>query len=366
MARHKPEDGRVTELLAEVYHLNGKQDEASRLYQELAKQHRNRDAKVEAIHYYEKALLCTPRQYFLYTILANLYSDRRRKLHLFIYGMLTAGKKNLIQAKKFYERTCSLNIETDLAHLAYLQLLHKKKDITGKSKETGVDEPKEKYAVYRTLLDFYVKWSSDPKIQEERIFCLEKLIYWEKDVDFEVLTKELKQVNSRINPIHIYRQWLNLIIQRRDWEWGKEIAIRALKETGESSPLLEQLYFISQQREDQAEELGNIALRLGRTYYAEKKWAKAEKFCRTAQEKAPSFASSFALAECLQEQGKISESVQCYYSASEMAYQEKAFGQVSRCLARAAEIDPTYSNLSSLHRQMFLTHRYVVEIFDRL
>ena len=346
----KPSNLIVEHLLIYLYDANNQPEKflisAKKLAQELSNK-----LPEQAILLYKKILQKYPQEFSFYNILAGLVSSYQQRSHIFLMGACHAlccgdyGNADIfINKSKGYISNTFLD---DLLTIDHLKLQGKEiKDALKQFAQTYEKKDQAHFALKTHKMLLQIE---------------------ETEESYQNILNSYKTLKKQI-PKAWYTKYLDFLIQNKKWEKGEKIAQEALKIfMGEDSiPIylnLETIY--DNQNSPKLDELYSQLSWVYRMYNLIEASKKVDK---KAYERFPTFENASNFAGNLEEENKLSESVQVYFKAFEYALREKKIENLDLCATKIQKVDPQMEYLSPEQKMVMSVHEMLREsrrkVFD--
>ena len=303
----------IDHLLILLYQENNQPKEALQCAKTLASTLSKSHAD-QAIVLYTQILQKEPHHLELYPLLTSIQTDPQRKRETLMTGIchaLIIGNYQLV--KEWIEEVKKYGTPTFLDHLLTLDLLKHQDD--HKQLKHTLEELARTYGTkkeIRIALKLY-----------KMLFQLE-----ETEESCQKILSAYQTLGKKAPQIHWYAKYLELLIQNKNWQQGEKIAQEALNILQEKIPIYLHLETIYEKAYKQFHSLDH----------------------------------ALALADTLNKQNQIAQSVKTYYQASESALLEGRVDVLSLCAKKIQEVDSQMKHLDAQQRMALLTQKMLYEL----
>lgn len=300
----------------------------------------------EVIALYKQTLILAPDSFHIYCALESLLENPQEKAHLLLKGACHAlQKKEYQNAQDFYQKAESYQPDSFIDQLIYIELL----------KQHSQGE-----ALKDKLLSL-AKTYHQKQLFPQKLQVYKMLIHLENNpFYYRGLIRTYEQLQKPHKALQWRQKLLPLLMQNQDWQAAEALAQEILKDIPQSLPLYENLETIYTQW--QSHKLCDLYAQLGKAQLKNHQIVQAETTYRKAFEHFHTLEHALALAETLQEQNKIVESVQIYYEAATIALMDEHFNIFHQCVQRIRQIDPKLRHLDLTQRMHLLAQNQIFQL----
>lgn len=293
----------------------------------------------QSLALYKQAVSLAPNQFALYRKMQSLANNPQEKAHYLLMGVCHA-----LQLKDFFTAESFCSEAKNLSNLFLDQLLQ-----IEYLKTTHINEPKTKTLVEENLQKLSLFYKQNKRFEEQ--LKVEKILAAKKEQlsnckNIAWLYEKLKKPNKAAI---WYHKQLNFLIKGNELQKADELADKILSKNFKEVAIYETIKnFYEQQK---SEKLSVVYDKLGQSHLEKKQLDKAEATFSEGLQKFPcSIGCTIGLAKVFRLQKKLTESVQQYYAAADMAFVDDQLKEVSLCLQQIKELDPSFKLLQTQQR----------------